>query len=83
VKKQIIKLTQVQLAELDILKENLECRTSELKRVQAILLIDCGSACQFIKTLTGYKKKYTSALRKNISNVAFQRLKTRKSHRKI
>jgi len=82
VKKQIIKLTQVQLAELDTLKEDLGCSASELKRLQAILLIDCGSTCQFIKTFTGYKKKYASALRKKYLNRGISALKDKKKPQK-
>ena len=82
VKKPKIKLTQIQLSELDVLKEDLECSVTELKRVQAILLIDCESTCQFIKALTGYKKKYASALRQKYIKGGILALKDKKRPQK-
>ncbi len=54
-----------QIEELKNFKNDKKCTANELKRVQAILLINDGKhAYDFIPTMTGYTKKYAFALRK-------------------
>lgn len=64
VRKQSIKLSTIQLAELDGLTKSKDCTKKELKRVQAILLVNNASSPELIKQLTGYNQKYSFDLRR-------------------
>lgn len=60
---QTIKLTEQQLNELALLQHSKDCTNAELKRVLAILLVDCASKPELIKKITGYNQKYAFDLR--------------------
>lgn len=81
VRKQTIKLTEEQLKELHFLKENKESDSTELKRVQAILLVDCMASPELIEHLTGYGKKHAFTLRKKYLTHGIEVLKTKKKKR--
>lgn len=77
-KTQKIKLTEEQLKELIELKDNKECTANELKRVQAILLVDSGAQSKLIEQLTGYGKKYAFDLRKKYIDCGISTLKDKR-----
>ena len=62
--KQQIKLTVAQIDELENLKFNNKSSKEEYQRALAILLIDEKASCSIINKMTGFKKRYTSHLRK-------------------
>lgn len=60
-----IRLISEQITELNDFKDRKICTANELKRTLAILLVDDkNQSYQLIKTITGYSKKYASALTK-------------------
>lgn len=77
-RKQIIKLTADQLRELDEYKEDKECSISELRRIQAILLVDCNGGQMLIKRLTGFGSKYAFDLRKKYRDCGIGMLKDKR-----
>jgi transposase len=77
-KNQKIKLSDLQINDLVIFKENKECSATELKRVLAILLVDRESSPNLIKDLTGFNQKYGFELRKKYIDRGIESLKDRR-----
>lgn len=74
-KNQRIKLSPNQVKELIFYKETKDCSSSELKRIQSVLLINKGHGPELLKELTGYTKKYAFELRKKYLKSGIEELK--------
>lgn len=76
--KQQIKLTPEQLLDLNKYKDDDECTIAELKRIQAILLLNSDYKTELILGLTGFKQKYAFELRKKFLKNGIDTLKDKK-----
>lgn len=75
--KQQIKLTEEQIKEINIFKNDRQRSALELQRSLAVLLINKHNSCELIKELTNHKKNYASALRKKYIEKGLDALKDR------
>jgi len=81
-KTQRIRLSDLQIKDLNILKTSKECSATELKRILAILLIDRKSSAGLIKDITGFDKNMPSNYAKNtlMGELIHSKTKKRKNH---
>lgn len=77
-KTQKLKLTEAQILELTKYKESKDCSKAELKRIQAILMVNRIVEVELIKDLTGYNQKYAYELRKKYINKTLKALQDNK-----
>jgi len=73
-----IKLTKLQIEELEIFRDNKERSAVELKRIQAILLINKASDVELLKMITGFSYTYAMDLRTKFISKGLEALKDKK-----
>ncbi len=78
IKIRTIRLTESQIEELEIFRDNKDKSAAELKRIQAVLLINKASDIELLKMITGFSYNYAMDLRTKFINKGLKTLKDKR-----